>query len=358
MTGGTPRVTTIAAGVSFVDALARGLLARAGDPLELARGTVLLPTRRACRALQEAFLRASDGRALLLPRLLPLGDVDAEELLLAGEEAPSGLADGGGLAVDLPPAMAPLRRQLLLGRLIQRLGKARGERLREDQAVRLADELVRLLDQVETEGLGFDRLETLVPEDYAAHWQVTLKFLRVLTEEWPAVQTAEGCIGPAERRRRLLEAQAEAWRRTPPGGPVVVAGSTGSIPATPQLIEVVAGLPQGMVVLPGLDTETEGEVWDAVAKDPAHPQHGLARLLARLALTRDQVAPWPTPGPAVPRPAVSGPGPQDLRRRLVDLALYPAAMTPRWNTEVGDFDPADVAEAFDGVTRIDPPGPG
>ncbi|MCH8155020.1 MAG: acetate--CoA ligase family protein, partial [Proteobacteria bacterium] len=147
MTGGTPRVTTIAAGVSFVDALARGLLARAGDPLELARGTVLLPTRRACRALQEAFLRASDGRALLLPRLLPLGDVDAEELLLAGEEAPSGLVDGGGLAdgggsaVDLPPAMAPLRRQLLLGRLIQRLGKARGERLREDQAVRLADEL-------------------------------------------------------------------------------------------------------------------------------------------------------------------------------------------------------------------------
>ena len=90
MTGGTPRVTTIAAGVSFVDALARGLLARAGDPLELARGTVLLPTRRACRALQEAFLRASDGRALLLPRLLPLGDGDAEGLPLAGEEAPSG----------------------------------------------------------------------------------------------------------------------------------------------------------------------------------------------------------------------------------------------------------------------------
>ncbi len=85
MAGGTPRVATIPAGVSFVDALARGLLARAGDPLELARGTVLLPTQRACRALQEAFLRASDGRALLLPRLLPLGDVDADELLLAGE---------------------------------------------------------------------------------------------------------------------------------------------------------------------------------------------------------------------------------------------------------------------------------
>ena len=64
MPNSTPRVTTIAPGVSFVDALARGLLARSRDPLELSRGTILLPTRRACRALQEAFLRASDDHTL------------------------------------------------------------------------------------------------------------------------------------------------------------------------------------------------------------------------------------------------------------------------------------------------------
>ena len=277
--GGTPRVTTIPVGVSFVDTLARGLLARVGDPLELSRGTILLPTRRACRALQDAFLRASDGRALLLPQLLPLGDLDAEELLLAGDGASDGAVggarDGIGTATELPPAMPPLRRQLLLSRLIQRMGNVRGERLRADQAVRLADELSRLLDQVETEGLGFDRLETLVPEDYAEHWQVTLKFLRVLTDEWPAIQAVEGCIGAAERRRRLLEAQADAWRLAPPREPVIVAGSTGSIPATAALIAVVAGLPNGTVILPGLDTVSDDEVWAAVEKDPTHPQHGL-----------------------------------------------------------------------------------
>jgi len=356
---GSSRVFTIPPGRSFVDALAEGLLARASDPLDLARGTVFLPTRRACRALQEAFLRAvgegaGGGRALLLPRLVPLGDLDAEELLLAADEAPA----PGDLAADLAPPLPGLRRQLLLSRLIRQWRGPDGIAPREDQALRLAAELARLLDQVETEGLDLAGLETLVPEDYAEHWQKVLTFLRILIEQWPAVQAAEGGIGAAARARMLAELQAAAWRKNPPDEPVIVAGSTGSIPATAQLIEVVAGLPQGMVVLPGLDTETESEVWDAVAKDPAHPQHGLARLLARLALTRDQVAPWPTPGPAVPRPAVSGPGPQDLRRRLVDLALYPAAMTPRWNTEVGDFDPADVAEAFDGVTRIDAPGPG
>jgi ATP-dependent helicase/nuclease subunit B len=170
---------TIPPTVCFVDALARGLLARAGgDPLALARHTLLLPTRRACRALQEAFLRASDGRALLLPRLMPLGDLDAEELILAGDESGAGLADD----LALPPAMPPLRRQILLGRLIQRWSTIRGQTPSEDQAVRLAGELGRLLDQVETEGLSFDRLAELVPEDYAEHWQTTLRFLAILTE--------------------------------------------------------------------------------------------------------------------------------------------------------------------------------
>jgi ATP-dependent helicase/nuclease subunit B len=353
MSGTTPRVTTIAPGVSFVDALARGLLARSRDPLELARGTILLPTRRACRALREAFLRASEGRALLLPRLQPLGDLDAEDLLLAGEEAGGAAIEGAGLAAELPPAMPPLRRQLLLARLIRRLGQVRGESLREDQAVRLAEELARLLDQVETEGLDFERLDTLVPEDYAEHWQVTLEFLRILTDAWPDVQAAEGCIGPAARARRLLQMQAEAWRRAPPRDPVIVAGSTGSVPATAELISVVAGLPRGMVVLPGLDTECDEEVWAAVADEPSHPQHGLAVLLARLGVARAEVAPWPGSGPE------AGAGAATVgRSRLINAALRPAAATPAWRAFAEEMTAEAVGDALAGVTRIDAPGPG
>ena len=62
-----PTVFTIPPHVAFVDALAKGLLARtAGDPMRLARGIVLLPNRRAVRALSDAFVRQSEGRALLL----------------------------------------------------------------------------------------------------------------------------------------------------------------------------------------------------------------------------------------------------------------------------------------------------
>ncbi len=344
-------VTSIPAGASFVDALACGLLDRwPADPLGFSAATILLPTRRACRSLREAFMRASDGKPLLLPHMLPLGDLDAEELLLGAEDI--GLGDGA--AAELPPAMPALRRQLLLTRLILQWsrtesveGAARGLRPSEDQAARLAEELARLIDQVDTEGLGFEGLAELVPADYAEHWQLTLDFLKIVTEHWPAIQAEQGCIGPAERRRRLLEAQAEAWRRVPPATPVVVAGSTGSIPATAELMAVVMGLPEGLVVLPGLDREADEATWRAIRADPNHPQHGLALLLQRLGIERDAVDDWP---------GVSVSGTATARGRFLSRALAPAAGSPHGEREEADLDA--LRKALTEVQRIDCGAPG
>ena len=80
----SPTVFTIPAGVSFVDALVAGIRARYGDdPVALSSLIVLLPTRRACRALRDAFLRASGGRPTLLPSLRPIGDVEEMNCCLA-----------------------------------------------------------------------------------------------------------------------------------------------------------------------------------------------------------------------------------------------------------------------------------
>src|SRR5216684_4077577 len=176
-----PTVFTIASDVPFLDALAAGLLAQAGDdPLAPARQTVLLPTRRASRALREAFLRASGGKALLLPRLVPVGDVDAEELGFFGEDV------DGEAGFDIPPAVPELRRQLLLTRLVLGWGRARGSGpLTAGQAAPLARELARFLDEVQSEGCDLARLASLVPANYAEHWQESLAFLAILTEHWP-----------------------------------------------------------------------------------------------------------------------------------------------------------------------------
>ncbi|MCW5774592.1 MAG: double-strand break repair protein AddB, partial [Rhodospirillaceae bacterium] len=273
---------------AFADALAAGLLARAdGRPEALARMQVLLPTRRACRALREAFLRQSEGRPLLLPRMSPIGDIDEEELVLTAGEFDT--VPGG--AADIPPPISALRRRLLLARLIMAFEARRGLDVTADQAAWLAADLARLLDEIQTERRDPEALATLVPDRFAAHWQHTLEFLAIVTKAWPDVLTAEGALDPAEHRNRLLAAQAAAWRARPPAHPVIAAGSTGSIPATADLLKTIAGLEHGAVVLPGLDTMLDQPSWDAAAISPSHPQHGLARLLAHLEATRDDVAP-------------------------------------------------------------------
>ncbi len=337
MTTTPPKVCTIAAGQPFVDVLAAGIRARVGDdPVELARVTVLLPTRRACRSLAEAFLRISGGKPLLLPRLTPLGDVDEEEVLIEGWH---GLGTGGEDGLTLPPAISGMRRQLLLTRLIMARDKTDGT---PDQAARLAQELARLLDQVHTERLDFSRLPGLVTDkEFAGHWRVTLDFLEILIEAWPKILAAEGVIDPADRRNRLLDSRAALWRQSPPADWIIAAGSTGTIPATADLLDTVARLPRGAVVLPGLDRAADDDVWSAL--EAHHPQYGMARLIERIGVERQDVGDWLDGAPEVEANGRDG---------ILHAALRPASAS------AGAAPSADqISAALAGLSRVDCPGP-
>ncbi len=327
MSASRPRLYTIAPGAPFADALAAGLVARVraefpDDPLALARATVLLPTRRAVRSLREAFLRASGGTPLLLPRMMPLGDVDEDELLVAAEPGAGSAPDAEANAV-LPPEIGGLRRQLLLARLVLGFGDARWREADPGQAAELAAELARLLDRMETERLGFEALDALRPGDegLARHWDDVLAFLKILTAHWPAVLAEEGALGPAERRDRLLAAQAEAWTRSPPDGWVIAAGSTGSIPATADLLGAITRLPRGCVVLPGLDRHLPDAGWNALPE--THAQFGLSKLLARLGATRAEVRDWHDDWPSEAPAAGNG-----ARAALLSAATGPGLAAP------------------------------
>ena len=371
-----PKVYTIAPERPFLATLADGLLGMtAGDPMRLPRVIVLLPTRRAVRALREAFLRATPrgreaGTPLLLPRMRPVGDLDSDELSLA-----DGTAVGDTLAV--PPAIPELRRRLLLTRLVMRWGELRGQLpLLPGQAAALAASLARFLDTVATEGASFAQLTDLVPHDLAAHWQVVHKFLEILPTQWPRILAAEGALDPAVRRNRLLEHQAAAWRRSPPSDPVIAAGLTGGIPVMTELLSVVATLDRGAVILPGLDRRADESEWQAIERDEAHPQYLLAQLLGALGVARTEVRDWPyLPSPAdcrdlepladlplfaaaakrpAPGPAFLDPGfhagDHKLARRvrLVGEALRPATTSDAWRRL-----PPQANDTFDGVSRFD-----
>ena len=282
-----PTIYSIAPGIPFLDSLAAGLLERhRSDEFALSDIQVFLPTRRACRALTESFLRQSDGKALLLPSLVPLGETDQPDEMLLAEDEPK-----AGISLKVPPAIPNIQRQFLLSSLIMEAERQRlGVLPSPANATRLASALTSLLDQVETEQLGFEGLVDLVETNYAAHWQVTLDFLLIVTEQWPNLLVDLGCEDPASRRNLLSAAQIKKWRTMPPTGPVYAAGSTGSIPATAAMLEAIANLPCGSVILPGYDPTLEDN--GPVSLPSTHPQFGMVQLVRRMGLKGDDIEPW------------------------------------------------------------------
>ena len=303
-------VFTIGIDRRFADELATGVLAQhGGDPLALADVLILLPTRRSVRALREAFLRATGGKPTLLPRLAPLGDLDESEWEVAA---------GDGSALALPPAIEPAEREALLARLVSAFKDDEGHPIAQSaaQALKLARELGRLLDELAIEGVSFSQLEGLVEGNFASHWQRTLKFLAIVGEAWPQVLAERGQIDAIERRTQAIRAQAARWRAEPPATPVIAAGSTGSQPATRDLLAAIAQLPQGAVVLPGLDRDMDEASWKEL--DQSHPQFGLRELLAALDCERSDVADWPGGGGSA-------------RHLLITELMRPAETTEAWS---------------------------
>ncbi len=128
---------------------------------------------------------------------------------------------------------------------------------------------------------------------------------------------------------------------------MIAAGSTGSIPATAELIATIARLPHGAVVLPGLDTDLDESSWRLIGGDaradispaPGHPQFAMQALLARIGIKRD---------------AVESLAEARGRERLVSEVLRPAAATDLWRTRAADASFEAHAEAAVGsITMIE-----
>jgi ATP-dependent helicase/nuclease subunit B len=268
------KLFSLPAHVPFLDAVAAEWLGHARDnPQRVAEGMILLPTRRAARALAEALLRVSGGKALLLPRIVALGALDETPLALAG-------------VLDLPPAVDPTRRNAELARLILAMGGANGAPRSADGAWRLAVDLAALMDEAERAEIDLARtLPEAVDPRFAAHWAHTLTFLRIVTEHWPNWLKEQGVMNPGGRSEALLNAQAAAWRAAPPKHRVLLAGVTAGYPAVGRLAKAVASLPAGAVLLPGLDRELAEDVWQGL--DDGHYQAGLRDLLGQLGATRE-----------------------------------------------------------------------
>ena len=315
-----PRVFALAPGVDFPKGLVEGLRARTQDlpPEALARVEIFTNTRRMARRVASLF---DDGPATLLPSIRLLTDLsnDPER-------------------TDVPLPVSSLRRQLELARLVERLVDEQPDLAPRGAIYDLAESLAALFDEIEGEGVSAEAIFKLDVTDSSGHWARSLQFIEIVRD----YIAGEAEIGAEARQRRVVEGLIARWQTAPPQHPIIVAGSTGSRGTTALLMQAVARLPQGALVLPGFDFEMPPAAWGDL-KDPMtsedHPQYRFAALLRGLSLTPGDVNPWSdtqTPSPA--------------RNRLVSLALRPAPVTDSWLAEGPGLGP--LADATGNMTLV------
>ncbi|HYD17241.1 MAG TPA: double-strand break repair protein AddB [Patescibacteria group bacterium] len=318
------RVFTIAPDRPFLEDLARGILKQVGDdPLKLSDYTVLVPDRGTRDLLRQAFMEQLGGKPGIMPRIDAPGDVDRDDLGLKV----SGNPILSQALMDIPPAVPRLHRQLMLA---EEILKIPGMASSVQKAIKLGGELGAFIDELQRNDIDLKNVGKLAPKEFRAQWSHTAEFLKIITETWPARLEKLGMVDPEAHRTALLEIQALHWRGAPPSKPFIAAGFTDTSPAMLSMLQAVAAMPQGAVVLPGLDAGTDQKSWDVLT--PVHPQYGFKKLLDALETKKEDVAAWDSGiGKPVGRAQHAAKRVHDARAKLLREAMRPAGTAEGWS---------------------------
>jgi len=300
---------------------------------------IILPTRRARLALAEAFATALGGAALLPDIRTFDGEPGDEEPFLEPAEAP------------LPPdAISPMERRFLLTQMITAWAKNHPDaallepvsgQVRPVRILQMADTLARLIDDFAIERVSPAALREIIMDELPENGRLNMRFLEIALGNWPKILAERNQVDASELRNLRLKRQAETLKIRFGERPVIAAGSTGSMPATAELMRSILRLERGVLVLPGLDTGLGGDSFarllDKSNAPHGHPQYGLAQLLRRLGQNPQNVTELAF-------------RPKNRRTELVRASLALAEETADWHQTRQKFSRAEIKKACQGVT--------
>lgn len=333
--------------------LIKGFLPRE-NPIILSSATIFVPNRRAARALSAAFMSAYEEEALLLPNIKTLGDVGDEYFGVSPDTSHFGQP---GEEIN------PLERTLQLANLIQVWVDAMEDetkRIYQDEdiiipssrsdAILLAQDLSILLSQITQEEIEWSAVRNIVPDNHAEWWKLTTTFLKIIMETWPDYLHEKNLLDPAERAAALLKLRTDFYASGQNKGPVIIAGSTGSVASTRRLLSAVASLENGAVVLPGIDKSISNAEWAALTEtkgeDQAtletHPQFGLAQLLNSLGIDRENVC-------ELGETSQEG----NYCQAIMGMAFAPSNFTSNWLSQASKLDKQKTKEALSKISLIE-----
>lgn len=314
----------ITAGTDIPRTLVEGLIARHKKPHELAQVTLLVNSDRMAKAVRQSFIQNGPG---LFPKISTVAQV--HHLFLKGR---------------FERAHSDIERIFTLFPLVQKFVQEPAGIFAGSSSFVMAQSLDALIREFHAEGIELGSIHDINPTQESAYWQNTTGFLSIVESYWRengSIQTAEHI--QHEQVQKIIE----NWRKHPPQEPIYIAGSTGSRALTRRLMQAVAAMPQGGVILPAYDPHLPQETWDYLSTAPNtqdHPQFRFAALLDLLGLSAADIKPW-----------CHDAHPNGLRARALSVALRPAPVTHIWRHEGRSI--GALEEAFSSVSLVQAENP-
>ena len=230
-----------------------GQIAQYAD--DFSRVLIFLPSRRAIRSA-ERFIVEKIGHAVILPNLVPLGngaDEDEEEIF--------------------SDTISNRERIIILARLLSMDANVKNIAT----ALPLAQDFIRMQDYMENEGVQISDIDwtSIIDDKYATHFQNKARILDILK------QLPNDRLTTTQKRNGDIRAWKNHLNKY---DCVIVCGSTASVPATADLMESVANLPNGKIILSG---KISGEKEDFELD--TNPYKSESLFLKRLGLSADNV---------------------------------------------------------------------
>ncbi len=338
-----PTLYNIPAGLPFSDCLATGIMQQYGDKPELfAKMTIFLPSKRGIRTLRDSFLKINYGKILLLPKIRSLGDALDDEMSLLPDDEASPYA----VLTQKRPISNGIRQLALTRLILDTIKPLKNNDISYPEAFSLAATLIELMDSLQSERISVDDLKTLDVGDYAENWQKNLEIASIVTELWPQYLANHGYSDPVAYRNIILAYLTDFWEKNPPNNPVIVAGSTGSMPASADFMKLIGRLPNGCVVLPGLDTHLTAK--DIAELRADHPQYGLYKLINHFGNAVDTIKNWYSTEKFLTNRHVQ-------RQKLCHEVMRPSGTAEAWFNVTERLSHDDIITAIDDLNIIHAP---
>jgi ATP-dependent helicase/nuclease subunit B len=201
---------------SFLDEISKILLNKVNnDSQQLSEYLLLLPNYRLIKNLQYSFLKNSQAKSLILPKMVSLGNLnyffEDVNILSASELQELHYED------FFKNTISKNQRSFILSKLIRK----KESNISINQAIYLANQLGIIIDKGYQEEVDFKNLDKIIDVNLAQHWQEIIKFLDIATISWGGILKDKNMVDETYRQHLIYKIQHSLWQKQPPSYPVI-----------------------------------------------------------------------------------------------------------------------------------------